>query len=392
MEDVTPASEIPPIRPGKEGFRAAFPICETTAYFQTAYRGPIHHGTIAALASLIKDHAQRGAEAREEWFKVYPVVAQKLADWHRAPLGWLAFTPNVSWTMGAIAHGLDWNPSDEILVPANEFPANVYPWMTAAKRFGLTVRKVPVDEAGRVSADALVSAIGPKTRLIAASHVSFATGYRLDVSKLCREARAAGVLTVVDAAQSCGWCDIDVPKIGCDFLVGAGRKFFCALDGMAWVFVRPEVLERLTLVAPGPFSVVHDRDYLRHEMNWRPDAWRLTGGAVPTYDIFALRASLELFAKGFGGPAQLEAEVLRLAALARKALESAGVSYSGNGGQWSEAEFGATLFLPGVSEQSLERMRAEHVSVTARLSGVRMSCHGFNNEGDIDRLIGAIVG
>jgi selenocysteine lyase/cysteine desulfurase len=376
---------------GKDAFRAAFPICETTAYFQTAYRGPIHRRTISDLQALMQEHAMRGADAREEWFSVYPIVAKALADWHHAPLGWLAFTPNCSWSIGAIAHGLDWNTGDEILIPANEFPANVYPWMTAAKRFGLDVRKVPTDEAGRVSADALTSAIGPKTRLIAASHVSFATGYRLDIAKLCGEARTSGVLTLIDAAQSCGWCNIDVPTVGCDFMIGAGRKFFCALDGLAWIFVRPEVLDRLTLVAPGPFSVVHDREYLKHETVWRPDAWRLTGGAVPTYDIFALRASLELFRNCFGGPEKLEADVLALAAKLRARLGSAEIGFAGNGGGWSEPEFGATTFLTEVSESAQKRLKEKRVSVSARFGGARVSCHGFNNDHDIGLLLNALT-
>jgi len=336
------------------------------------------------------DHAARGADAREDWFGVYPKVAKLLADWHHAPLSWLAFTPNCSWTIGAIAHGLDWRSGDEVLLPANEFPANVYPWMTAATRFGLSVRKVPVDECGRVSSEALLAAIGPKTRLMAASHVSFATGYRVDIQQLCQGARQRGVLTLIDAAQSVGWCDINVPEVGADVLIGAGRKFFCALDGLAWMFVRPEILNCITLVAPGPFSVVNDREYLKHEAVWKPDAWRFTGGAVPTADIFALGASLRLFNDVGGGPAAIESRSLALATTLRQRLDLMGIRYQGDNGAWRESEQSATLVIREVSPELLARLKAARVSVSARFGGARVSCHGFNNESDVDRLCAAL--
>lgn len=337
----------------------------------------------------MEDHAARGADARAGWFEEYGRVLRRLADWLGAPADWVIFTPNVSWTIGAVAHGLDWKPGDEVLIPANEFPANVYPWMTAAQRFGIELRKVEPDASGRVSAEMLLEAVGARTRLISASQVSFVTGYRLDVAKLAAGARERGVLTVIDAAQSVGWARIDFEKLGCDMLVGVNRKFLCALDGMGFVAIRPEFLERLTLVAPGPFSVVHDSDYLLHEPIWKPNAHRLSNGAISTPDAYALGSSLELF--GALGPAGIEGRCMKLAGLLRQECAKAGIGVMGDDG-WSRAESSATSFIRRVDEQQAAALAEAGIAVSLRHGGARVSTHAFNTEEEVLRLVTCLGG
>jgi cysteine desulfurase/selenocysteine lyase len=389
-----------------QSFRDAFPITRRTGYFQSAWRGPLPQQTVDRLAALFTQHSLYAAEARDAWFSEYPRIAAKLAEWHGASLAQMCFVPNATHGISMIANGIAWQPSDDVVAPANEFPSNMYPWMQLS-RWGVTVTRVAPDLQGRVTAEMLLAAVTPRTRVVAASLVNFATGYRIDPAKLSagvterRRARlgsggdpAPGPFCVVDAAQAAGWMDIDFARAGCDALLGMGRKFLCALDGVAWMFLSPELLASLWVTVPGPFSVKHDKDYLRHELDYRDDAWRFTGGALPTADVFALGSSMDLWntvaPDARTAAAAIEARVMQLSAHFRARLTALGVPYAGS--NWTSSETGAVTRIESVPADIAPRLEAAKLSVTLRAGGARVAIHAFNTEDEISRLAELLAG
>lgn len=379
-------------------FRAAFPVTRERAYFQSARRGPLPSRTVARLTALLEAHSRFGGELTDGWFEQYQTVRGHLAAWLGTNARNLAFSPNTSHGIALIANGLDWHAGDEVVIPAIEYPANVYAWMML-ERFGVTLRKVPPDESGRVSANMLLAAIGPKTRLVSASHVSFVHGYRMDIRTLAQGVRRAGVLCVIDAAQSVGWARIDFDEIGCDALIGVSRKFLCGLDGLGHVLLRDEMIERLRPSVPGPFSVKHADNYLEHRLDWRDDAWRFVSGAIPTPQVYALEESLALFATL--GQDAIQARALDIAAQVRAELARLGFAAAGEQA-WSDPERSAILLIPwpnggtgeehaAVSERMTQALAKARVSATVRPQGLRLSTHAFNDESDVKALVDALA-
>lgn len=297
----------------------------------------------------------------------------------------MALTSGATAAIALVANGLEWRSDDEILIPSEEFPANVFPWMQL-ERFGVRVRTVKRDASGRVTAQALVDAIGPKTRLVAASHVAFLNGYRIDIPALSAGCRERGVLCVIDAAQSVGWAALDFPALGCDALAGLSQKFMCSFDGLGFVLMRQDLVRRVAPTAPGRQSV-KQADYLDHRLDYHDSAWRFVGGSLPSMQIYALEAAIGFF-ESFGKE-HIEARVLELAQTLRDMLKAEGIRCIGN--DWSSTEKSAIVTIPVQDATTAERLARQKVYVSGIGKMVRAGLHAFNNEADLERLVSALV-
>jgi cysteine desulfurase/selenocysteine lyase len=108
-------------------------------------------------------------------------------------------------------------PGDEIILSVMEHHANIVPWHFLRERQGAVLRWVDVDVNGDLDPQAVIDAITPKTKLIAVTHMSNVLGTVVDVKTICREARARGVVTVIDGSQAAVHMPVDLEDIGCDF-------------------------------------------------------------------------------------------------------------------------------------------------------------------------------
>ena len=129
------------------------------------------------------------------------------------------------------------------MVPAEEYPSNIYPWMNLAGR-GVSVRLVPSRD-GRIWPEDLVAAMDATTRVLAISHVEFASGFRNDLDRLAELCHARGVALFVDAIQGLGPLVIDVRKTPIDFLAADGHKWLLGPEGAGLLFVRRDWIDRL---------------------------------------------------------------------------------------------------------------------------------------------------
>jgi cysteine desulfurase / selenocysteine lyase len=133
---------------------------------------------------------------------------------------------------------------DVILLTEMEHHSNLVPWQLAAERTGAQLRFVPVNADGTLALDQLDALLTREVKLFAFTHVSNSLGTINPAAGFCARARAAGALTLVDAAQSAGHMPLDVREIGCDFLAFSGHKM-CAPTGIGALFGRADVLESM---------------------------------------------------------------------------------------------------------------------------------------------------
>jgi cysteine desulfurase/selenocysteine lyase len=213
----------------------------------------------------------------------------------------IVFTRGVTESVNLVAHV--WaeqflKPGDVVLLTAMEHHSNLVPWQQAARRTGAVLRFVPVTDAGELDLDALERLLTPEVRLFAFVHVSNSLGTINPAADLCRRARALGVTTLVDGAQSAGHGPVDVQALGCDFFALSGHKM-CAPTGIGVLYGRREVLDSM-----GPWQgggEMINRVTLE-ESTFKPPPARFEAGTPNVAGAVGLAAAID-YLQALGMPA-----------------------------------------------------------------------------------------
>jgi L-cysteine/cystine lyase len=349
--------------------RAQFPVMEQLAYLNTGSVGPLPRSASEAVA-LELDRA--GSEGRGG--KAHFEHAAALADRLRARVAGLlgcepwevALTGATTDGVNAVLSGLDLEPGDEILTTDEEHPGLLAPLGLARRRRGVTVRIAPFDE--------IAGAIGPRTRLVACSHVSWLTGRVIDAAALS----SSGVPVLLDGAQGLGAIPVDVRELGCDYYAASGQKWLCGPIGSGYLYVREESIYGLSPSVPGYGSL---SDTLRPlELPLAAGAARFdTGFAAAERSAWAL-ASLDVLASA-GLTAVQERAVTSADGLARS-LAARGAVVAGRGR--------STLVSWESPDPAAEAARLLDAGLLVRdLPGtpyVRASVGGWTGDEELERL------
>jgi isopenicillin-N epimerase len=173
---------------------------------------------------------------------------QHLGEFIGTDGGNLAFVTNTTVGVNAIARSLALKPGDEVLSTNHEYGAIDRTWRYYCERQGARHVSQPID-LPITTTDAFVeqlwAGVTEHTRVIAISHITSATALIFPVAEVCRRARAAGILTVIDGAHAPGQIDLCLDDLGADFYVGNCHKWLSAPKGSAFLFARPERQELL---------------------------------------------------------------------------------------------------------------------------------------------------
>jgi isopenicillin-N epimerase len=158
-------------------------------------------------------------------------VRAALAAFVGADAEGLLLLPNATAAVNMVAHSLELRPGDEVLATDQEYGAMELAWREACEQAGATYVAQPVElpaESQAKVADEIWAGVNERTRVLFVSHITSLTAMRMPVEELCRRARGAGVVTVVDGAHGPGQLDLDLEALGADFYAGNCHKWLCA--------------------------------------------------------------------------------------------------------------------------------------------------------------------
>ena len=223
----------------------------------------------------------------------YEAVRERVARFLNAPTpGEIVFTRGTTEAINLVAQS--WGrstirPGDELLVTAMEHHSNLVPWQLLASQTGATVRAVPITDAGELDLDAFDRLLTDRTRLLALTHVSNALGTVNPVRTLVARARARGVVTLVDGAQSAPHLPVDVQALGCDFFAFSGHKAL-GPTGVGVLYGRAALLERMPPWQGGGDMI--ETVTLEGSTFARPPA-RFEAGTPMIAEVIGLGAALE---------------------------------------------------------------------------------------------------
>jgi selenocysteine lyase/cysteine desulfurase len=279
-----------------------------------------------------------------------------------------------------------------------EHPNNVFLWYNLRENRGVEVREIdPVD--GNIPVDRMVEAMDDRTRVATLSHVTFSPGFISDVAALAKEARARGVLTLVDSAQSAGAIHTDVRELGVDAISIGTQKNLLAFYGLGFLYLRRELAESLTPVYVARYGMdlgpdAHETAIGPGKLDFKPGALRYELSNYNYMGLAAVEPSLELIHAL--GVDQIEPHVRGLAARLASGMLELGlpvaggepgphlahivaVGESGGGRHYSADD-------PAMNEL-YDHLIRNKVAISIRRGILRMSVGLYNNEDDIDRVV-----
>src|SRR4029077_8956067 len=185
-----------------------------------------------------------------------------LAEFLRVTPEEIVITRHTSESNNFVSTGVELKAGDEVLLTADNHPSNHTAWQEKAKRFGFTVKDVPVPNPHpgfEHYVDAFAKAITPRTKVISITHLTSTVGDVFPAKEICRLARERGVLTLVDGAQSFGLFDVDLSDIQPDFYSGSAHKWRCGAkeDGVLYLnqSAQPKIWASIFSAYPGRVGV-----------------------------------------------------------------------------------------------------------------------------------------
>ncbi|ANF54176.1 cysteine desulfurase [Brevundimonas diminuta] len=307
MADGSPVINAPVNKVGETGFdpyaaRAQFPILsrqvngKPLVYLDSAASAQKPRAVIDALVASMEGsyaNVHRGLhtlsnEATEAYEQAREIVARFL----NAPS-----PETIVWTKGgteainlvANGVGLSIQPGDEIIVTEMEHHSNIVPWHILRERRGAVLKWAPIKDDGSLDMEAFAALLGPKTRLVAVTHMSNVLGTINPVAEITRLAHAAGARVLIDGCQGAVHATPDVQAIGCDYYVLTGHKLF-GPTGIGVLYGTAEALEALPPYQGGGEMI---ETVEKDRVTYAKPPHRFEAGTPPILEAIGLGAAIE---------------------------------------------------------------------------------------------------
>jgi cysteine desulfurase/selenocysteine lyase len=201
---------------------------------------------------------------------------------------------NTGTTMGINLVAYGWamprmQAGDEIVLSVMEHHANIVPWHFLRERLGVVLKWVEPDAQGGLDPEAVIDAIGPRTRLVAVTHLSNVLGTKVDVAAICAGARERGVPVLVDGSQAAVHMAVDVQAIGCDFYAITGHKIY-GPSGSGAIYIRAERQAEMQPFVGGGDMI---REVHRDSITWNAPPMKFEAGTPSIVSQIGFGAALD---------------------------------------------------------------------------------------------------
>jgi cysteine desulfurase/selenocysteine lyase len=368
-----------------ERFRTHFPVTARGLFLNHASESPVNR--------LVRRKIDQYLDIAEIEPDAAPVDLAPLKSLLAALLGGgpdeYAIMPNTATGIATVANGLNWIPGDNLVIPAEEYPANVYPWLTLRER-GVEVRTVPLGPGFRVDPAAIAARVDQRTRVLAVSAVEYLSGFRHQLEPLSQIAHANGALFLVDGIQAAGAMRLNVEQDGIDILAAGGYKWLLGPIGTGFLYIRRSVWDQIRVTLPGARSSLKGSEDSGAEFQLHDTAQRFETGCLPFSLLHGWTAGLELLLEA--GADQIHDHLISLTDRLLVGLRAKGfevVSPSENREERS-AILSFTTGNLAANKALVERLYAQSIVIAFRGGRCRVSPHFYNTMADIDRLLEAL--
>src|SRR5438067_814338 len=362
--------------------REEFPTLASGIHLLSHSLGPVPRKAREAMLAYTdawERHTSEDAWATS-WWELSERVGDRLARLLGGARGSVQVQPNTSVALSVVASCFDFGAGarNKVITTALDFPSTGYVW-EAQQRLGARVHVVPSDDGITVPLERILEAIDETTRLVALSHTSYKSSYRVDARAIVERAHRVGALVVLDTYQSAGVLELKAEEWGVDFLIGGTIKWLCGGPACGYLYVRPELQSELRPRLTG--WVAHEEPFaFARGMRYARSVRRFAQGTPNIPGLHSCLAGLDIIEE-VGLKAIAEESRRRTAWMVEFALEQ---GWRLNSPPKVEERGGSVMIgvedAPGVVERLAERK--VFVDWRPRV-GLRVSPHFFNTDEEV---------
>lgn len=380
--------------------RALTPGCERVIHFNNAGCGLMSQPVLDTVVEHTQLEAVMGSyEAAAAKADALNGVYRSFATLLNAHPDEMAFCDGSTQAWHRAFHSVPLQKGDRVLTANNEYNSNWLSLRRTCDRIGCSLEVVPSDENGLLDVKALANMLDDRVKLVAITQITNSNGMVNPVAEVGAALRGSNAIYLLDACQAVGQMPLDVERIGCDLLTGAGRKFLRGPRGTGFMYVRRSALDR---VEPAVIDIHAAQWTGRDTFKWRPDARRFEQMEFNVADRLGMGAAVD-HALSWGLDA-IEERILGLSTLLRKRLdELRGVQVRDQGTRPSGIN---TFTIEGKDLNALLlALRAQGINTSVtnfdwawldlQARGIesimRASVHYYNTEEEVERFVEAIA-
>ena len=366
-------------------WREEFPILSRKTYLNSCSLGALSHRAESRVRQFHEDWHNYGASAWYEiWLGRLDELRGRVARMLGAHTGELAITHSTSSALSSVATSLEYSRRNKVVVADLDFPTLPHQWLV---RRGVEVVYARSDDNATVRPERFAELVDDRTALVATSHVFYATGAIQDLHAISRIAHDNGALFLVDAYQGIGQVPTDLSNGAVDIYVAGPLKWMLGGPGLAYLYVRQDLVPRLTPQIAGWFGAQNQFGFDNKHFEFRDDARRYELGTPALHMVHSALGGQEIIDE-VTVPRIRERNQYLTELLIEKA-KSAGFAIRGAA---DRDERSAIVMIaaddPGAA---VDHLADRGIIIDYRPGYVRVSPHFYNLESELDLVIDELV-
>lgn len=364
-----------------KSFRSRFPIFQKKTYLNSCSQGALSDNVEASLKDHLRSWNEQGSPW-DLWVERYEAARSAFAKFIGARPDEVAVVSSVSAAVSTIASALNFEKRPKVVMGAFEFPTMGQVWLAQEPR-GAKIHFIEPKD-GRIDPDAYAKIVDDKTLIVPVAHVCFMNGFRSNPGEVVKIAHRQGALAMLDDYQDVGTRPVNVKDLDVDFYVAGTLKYLLSPSGAAFLYVRPELIEKLTPTITGWFAQREPFAFDVKHFDPSPTARRFEHGSPPVPQVYAATAALELLSGiGFQNIAG------HIAGLTQALLD--GAKGLGIKTKTPDDSRGPLVVLQMEDIDSMSKQfAAQNLVVSQRMDGLRVSFHAYNTMDDVSTVLGAL--
>ena len=363
--------------------REEFPTLASGLHLLSPSLGPVPRAareSMLAYYDAWEHHTSEDAWATS-WWEMSAQVGDRIASLLVGEAGSVQIQPNASIALSSVASCFDFsgNQRNKIVTTALDFPSMQYIW-DAQSRAGATVEAVRSDDGITVRLEDILEAIDDTTCLVALSHVSFRSSYRVDVEPIVERAHRQGALVLLDVYQSAGAVELKASDWQVDFLIGGTIKWLCGGPACGYLYVRPDLQTDLQPRLTGWVAHAAPFDFAQPPMRYTDSVRRFAQGTPSIPALYSVLPGLQIIEEV--GIKTIQAESRRRTEwMMDLALEH---GWKVNSPRDVNERGGSVMIYVEDGPAMVKRLAERKVFVDCRPGvGLRMSPHFFNTDEEV---------